>query len=129
MNNKLPKYAAYKDSGVQWLGEIPEHWEILPSKRFHFVKKQLNSKRDCENVLSLTLRGVVNNNLDFPEGMVPKDYGTYQIFEKENLVFKLIDLENVKTSRVGIVHEMGIMSSAYIRLIVGAGNYPRYTYY
>lgn len=126
---KIQKYPAYKDSGVEWLGEIPEHWEALPSKRFHVVKKQSNSKRECENVLSLTLRGVVNNNPDSPEGMVPKDYGTYQIFEKDNLVFKLIDLENVKTSRVGIVHEKGIMSSAYIRLIVGQDNYPRYTFY
>jgi len=110
------------------LGEIPEHWEVLTSKRFHQVKKQSNSKRECDNVLSLTLRGVVNNDPDSPEGMVPKDYGTYQIFDKNNLVFKLIDLENVKTSRVGIVHEKGIMSSAYIRLIVGNENFPKYTY-
>ena len=26
--NKYPKYPAYKDSGVEWLGEIPEHWEL-----------------------------------------------------------------------------------------------------
>jgi type I restriction enzyme S subunit len=127
--NKLSKYPDYKDSAVEWLGEIPEHWEVMPSKRFHKVKKESNYKRECNNVLSLTLRGVVNNDPDSPEGMVPKDYGTYQIFDKNNLVFKLIDLENVKTSRVGIVHEKGIMSSAYIRLIVGHNNFPRYTYY
>lgn len=28
MNNKLHKYPTYKDSGVDWLGEIPEHWEV-----------------------------------------------------------------------------------------------------
>lgn len=128
-NITLEKYTAYKPSGVEWLGEIPEHWEILPSKRFHHIKKQANSKRECDNVLSLTLRGVVNNDPDSPEGMVPKDYGTYQIFEKDNLVFKLIDLENVKTSRVGIVHEKGIMSSAYIRLVIGKDNFARFTYY
>lgn len=26
--NKLEKYSSYKDSGVEWLGEIPEHWEV-----------------------------------------------------------------------------------------------------
>jgi len=67
-------------------------------------------------VLSLTLRGVVNNNPDSPEGLVPKDYGTYQFFEKGDIVFKLIDLENIRTSRVGLVHEDGIMSPAYVRL-------------
>jgi type I restriction enzyme S subunit len=126
---KIEKYSSYKDSGVEWLGEIPQIWKILPSKRFHQIKKQPNSKRECGNVLSLTLRGVVNNDPDSPEGMVPKDYGTYQIFENGDLVFKLIDLENVKTSRVGIVHERGIMSSAYIRLCVGNGNFSKFAYY
>ncbi|MCY4572262.1 MAG: restriction endonuclease subunit S [Gemmatimonadetes bacterium] len=27
-------YPAYKDSGVEWLGEVPEHWEVGPLKRF-----------------------------------------------------------------------------------------------
>ena len=26
-------YPAYKDSGVEWLGEVPEHWEVIPFKR------------------------------------------------------------------------------------------------
>ncbi|HON57765.1 MAG TPA: restriction endonuclease subunit S, partial [bacterium] len=64
-----------------------------------------------------------------PEGLVPKDYNTYQIFEKDDLVFKLIDLENYKTSRVGLVHKRGIMSSAYIRLILLNNNHPKYHYY
>ena len=25
---KLEKYSSYKNSGVEWLGEIPEHWEV-----------------------------------------------------------------------------------------------------
>ncbi|MFV1968505.1 MAG: hypothetical protein ACC628_24040, partial [Pirellulaceae bacterium] len=29
----LNPYPAMKDSGVEWLGEVPEHWEILPPKR------------------------------------------------------------------------------------------------
>lgn len=126
---KVERYSLYKDSEVEWLEKIPMHWKLLPTKRVHKVKKQLNTKIECDNVLSLTLRGVVNNDPESPEGMVPNDYRTYQIFEKENLVFKLIDLENVKTSRVGIVHEKGIMSSAYIRLVIGEGNFSRFSYY
>src|SRR5271157_5525142 len=29
----FPRYAKYKDSGVEWLGAVPEHWEVLPLKR------------------------------------------------------------------------------------------------
>ncbi len=32
MMNSLQKYAAYKDSGVEWLGEIPAHWRIVRHK-------------------------------------------------------------------------------------------------
>jgi type I restriction enzyme S subunit len=29
----LPRYPNYKDSGAEWLGEVPEHWEAVPFKR------------------------------------------------------------------------------------------------
>jgi type I restriction enzyme, S subunit len=29
----FPKYPAYKDSGVEWLGEVPEHWEVIEARR------------------------------------------------------------------------------------------------
>jgi len=123
MINGLKPYPAYKDSGVPWLGKVPEHWEVKRAKTFFKSRKQLNIDGSETNVLSLTLRGVVNNNPDKPEGLVPKDYKTYQIFEKDDLVFKLIDLENLRTSRVGLVHERGIMSPAYVRLtLYGQGD-------
>lgn len=31
---KYQAYAEYKDSGVEWLGEIPTHWDVQPTKRF-----------------------------------------------------------------------------------------------
>ncbi len=32
ITNPVP-YSAYKDSGVEWLGEVPEHWEVRRLKR------------------------------------------------------------------------------------------------
>ncbi len=113
----LKPYSAFKDSGVPWLGKVPERWEVRRGKWLFRHRKQINTDGANSNVLSLTLRGVVNNDPDNPEGLVPKDYATYQLFRKGDLVFKLIDLENIRTSRVGLVHEDGIMSSAYVRLI------------
>ena len=92
-------------------------------------KKEINSQLAHTNILSLTLRGVVNNDPDDPEGLVPKDYRTYQFFEKGDLVFKLIDLENLRTSRVGLVHEDGIMSPAYLRLVPIHNGVQRFFYY
>lgn len=127
--NTLKPYPAYRASGVPWLGDIPNHWKLQRVKWLHRNQKELNRGRTSTNVLSLTLRGVVNNNPDDPEGLVPADYSTYQMFRQGDLVFKLIDLENLRTSRVGIVHEDGIMSSAYVRLVPHHPGRQRYFFH
>lgn len=125
----LKPYDEYRESGVPWIGKVPLEWRVERTKWVFRNEKKLNVGRQNTNVLSLTLRGVVNNNPDSPEGMVPKDYATYQLFQKGDLVFKLIDLENIRTSRVGLVHEDGIMSSAYVRLIPSTASNVRYFYF
>ncbi|MBJ7442465.1 MAG: restriction endonuclease subunit S [Sphingopyxis sp.] len=126
---RYPVYDKYRDDIAPWLGDAPANWRFEKAKWFLSHRKQINSDAKIDNVLSLTLRGVVNNDPDNPEGLVPKDYRTYQIFEHDDLVFKLIDLENVRTSRVGLVHEQGIMSSAYIRIVPPKGWNARFLYY
>ncbi len=32
-NEFMKRYAKYKPSGIEWIGEIPEHWKIVPFKR------------------------------------------------------------------------------------------------
>jgi len=128
----LKAYDEYQDTNIRWNNSTPKHWQVKRSKNIFQNKKELNSNHQSNNVLSLTLRGVINNDIDNPIGLSPKDYATYQLFKKNDLVFKLIDLENYKTSRVGLVHEDGIMSSAYIRFSAISQlsiNYFYYQYY
>lgn len=129
ITKKYDKYSEYKDSGVEWLGKIPKEWEVFRGKVIFQSKKEINKGMKNNNVLSLTMNGVINRDSESNEGLLPSDYQTFQIFEKDDLVFKLIDLENYKTSRVGIVHEKGIMSSAYIRLEANKNYYSRYFFY
>ncbi len=35
----FPKYEAYKDSGVEWLGEVPEHWKLELSMLRHLIQQ------------------------------------------------------------------------------------------
>lgn len=91
-------------------------WASAPAKRRFAFRKQINRGMIEEHRLALTMRGVIDRALDDVEGLQSSDYSTYQIFDKGDLVFKLIDLENIKTSRVGLVPCRGIMSPAYIRL-------------
>lgn len=125
----MKPYESYNETNIPWNKTVPSHWKVHRGKNVFYNKKTLNTSYESDNVLSLTLKGVINNNIDNPIGLVPKDYATYQVFNKNDLVFKLIDLENYKTSRVGIVHEKGIMSSAYIRLVNKVDICYRYYYY
>lgn len=36
----LPRYAEYKDSGVEWLGQIPKHWGTMQSRRMFAVRSE-----------------------------------------------------------------------------------------
>lgn len=117
------------DQLVPWYLEVADGWKVQRAKSVLRKEKVLNKDRLEAQILSLTLRGVVENDPENPEGLVPADYGTYQIFEKDDLVFKLIDLDNVRTSRVGHVHRRGIMSSAYMRLRPSASVDTRFIYW
>lgn len=108
-------YKGYKTANIPWISTVPDTWNVNRGKALFFNPKEINKNGKYNNVLSLTLRGVIRNDIDNPIGLSPKSYDTYQLFEKDDLVFKLIDLENISTSRVGLVGEQGIMSSAYIR--------------
>ena len=93
------------------------YWKSAPAKRRFRYRKEINEDLREVNRLALTMRGVVGRSLEDLEGLQASDYSTYQIFEGGDLAFKLIDLENIRTSRVGLVPRRGIMSPAYIRLI------------
>lgn len=54
----FPKYPHYKDSGVEWLGEVPEHWEVEKGIRY-FYETESRSTTGDEELLSVShLTGV-----------------------------------------------------------------------
>lgn len=53
----MEKYSSYKDSGVQWLGEIPSHWEVLRLGSYFSERKEKVSDKDYEP-LSVTKNGI-----------------------------------------------------------------------
>lgn len=91
-------------------------WSVVPAKHRFRYRKDSNAGMRESHRLALTMGGVIDRSLDDTDGLQSSDYGSYQIFEMGDLAFKLIDLQNIKTSRVGLVPRRGIMSPAYIRL-------------
>lgn len=118
-----------KDSGVDWIGDIPIDWNLVQTKRYFRNKKQIvGSAVDEYERLALTLNGVVKRSKDDNEGLQPEKFEGYQILCQNEIVFKLIDLENVKTSRVGLSPFTGLVSPAYI-VISNNSEDNRFYYY
>ncbi len=125
----MERYEAFKDSGVEWIGEIPKEWALARTKALFASKKRIVGDRANKyQRLALTMQGVLLRDKDDNEGLQPEQFEGYQILEANELVFKLIDLENIKTSRVGLSPYTGIVSPAYITL-ARPNSDNRYFYY
>lgn len=119
-----------KASGVQWLGDIPSAWMLGKVKnRFYTTKTIVGDRVDDYERLALTLNGVIKRSKEANDGLQPEKFDSYQILQEHELVFKLIDLANVQTSRVGLSPYTGIVSPAYIVLHDRSNRIPRYAEY
>lgn len=116
-----------KNSDVVWIGEIPKNWKIKKGK-YNFINHKYIPGMQSEQYdrLALTLNGVIYRSKDDADGLQPKDFMTYQLLQKDELVFKLIDLQNVSTSRVGLSPYTGLVSPAYIILSANGEVLPEF---
>ena len=106
-----------KNSGIEWVGEIPDNWEVTKTKyQFQYKKEIAGLYCNKYERLALTMKNVVKRSQEDNTGLQPEKFETYQILRNDELVFKLIDLQNVSTSRVGRSPFVGIVSPAYIIL-------------
>lgn len=106
-----------QDSGIEWIGDIPNSWKVVRTKNKYTNHKDIAGERaDDYERLALTLGGVVKRPKDDTVGLQPEAFKGYQILRQNELVFKLIDLANVATSRVGYSPYLGLVSPAYIIL-------------
>lgn len=116
MNNtitKLQAYTSYKPSGVEWLGDIPEHWELLSNKYIFKLKKiQVGKKAHKYDLLSLTLNGVIKRDMINPQGKFPAEFDTYQEVKKGDFIFCLFDVEETPRT-IGLSNFNGMITGAY----------------
>lgn len=109
--------AEMKDSGIQWVGEIPVHWPVHPVYSYYGERKNKNRLGKEDNLLSLSYGRVIRKNINTNDGLLPESFNTYNIVEAGDIIIRPTDLQNDKRSlRTGLVKEHGIITSAYIDL-------------
>lgn len=117
-----------KNSGVEWIGDIPCEWKIIKSKYIFANHKEIVGDRENNfERLSLTLNGVLKRPKDDSKGLQSESLSTYQVLYKDELVFKMIDLENTSTSRVGYSPYTGLVSPVYI--VFNNNKYSKYGFW
>ena len=85
----MRRYDSYKDSGIAWVGEIPEHWELRRNKNCLEECKQEVGKSKDYALLSLTKKGVILRDLESNKGKFPKDFKSSLIPQHYNLTLSI----------------------------------------
>lgn len=116
-----------KDSGIEWVGTIPAHWSTMPNKYVMRKIKVINPTYNGENILSLTVNGVIVRDLE-AGGKMPSSFDGYQILYKGNLLMCLFDYD-VTPRCIGLIKDSGVSSPAYSQFVLLRGNDAAYFYY
>ncbi|ABD69100.1 putative type I site-specific restriction-modification system, S subunit [Rhodoferax ferrireducens T118] len=108
----LNKNAPMKDSGVAWIGEIPQGWEIKRMKDCFISNSRAQPNK---TVLSLSYGKVIVKDMEEKKGVTPESFDSYQGVHPGDVVLRLTDLQNdQKSLRVGRATTKGIITSAYL---------------
>lgn len=124
----LQKVILTKPSGIDWIGDIPSEWNVVPMKEL-FRDRKILVGRDFEKytLLRLSKEGVFPKQ-ESDSGKNPAVYDAYQVFEKDDLVFCTFDYD-VTPRTIGHVRQGGMLTGAYTRLIPKEAVVSRYYYY
>lgn len=118
-----------KASGIEWVGNIPSHWRVSPNKYLMKKRKDICSIYKGDNILSLTMKGVVIRDLD-AGGKMPSSFDGYQKIKRGNLLMCLFDID-VTPRCVGLIECDGVTSPAYSQFIMSTravASYYNYYY-
>lgn len=106
-----------KDSGIKWIGKIPENWETVPIYTCASEITQKNSDLKEKRALKFTYGNIVdknNFNVDEDPALV-ETASNYLIVRPNDIVINGLNLNyDFVTQRVGMVNNHGIITSAYI---------------
>lgn len=113
-----------KDSGIEWIGQIPKDWDVVPHKRVMHKVKKICEQYSGEDIISLTMNGVIKRDLT-AGGKMPTSFDGYQYVKPNDLLLCLFDID-VTPRCVGVVKDYGVTSPAYSRFVMHDGYYNAY---
>ena len=122
-----------KDSGIEWIGEIPEGWEIVPVRSCFDEVRTKNTDGQEQNALQFKSGNIIskanfNANID---DYVADTITNYTVVLPDTVMINGLNLNyDFKSLRVALVKEKGVITSAYLAIFPDRKKiFPQYATY
>ena len=109
------EYPSYKNSGVEWLGDVPEHWEVIPSK-FYFTERKEKAESSDKQLTASQKHGII-----FQEDFMAENGRVMVVMKNPEILKKVRPNDFVISMRsfqggLELSYLEGSISSAYVML-------------
>ena len=106
-----------KDSGISWIGEIPEHWGVKRWGNAFKENKDINSNLENTTAFQFNYGSLVRKKREYKEEEDAETYAKYTILKPKDIVINGLNLNyDFVSQRVAISDDNGIITSAYISM-------------
>ena len=110
---------ALRDSGIPWIGEIPVEWQVYPARYAFSEIRTKNTDGSITNALKFYNGTIIpKTNFDAEsDDYVADTISNYTIVQPDTIMINGLNLNyDLKSLRVGLVKETGVITSAYLAL-------------
>ena len=119
MESMVLKMRKMKDSGIEWIGEIPEGWEIVPVRSCFDEVRTKNTNGQEQNALQFKSGNIISKT-NFNASMddyVADTITNYTVVLPDTVMINGLNLNyDFKSLRVALVKEKGVITSAYLAI-------------
>lgn len=106
-----------RDSGIAWIGEIPEHWEVVRLGNLFTENKTKNTDLEYTRALKFNYGSLVPKGESGDLSDLEDTYSGYTKIKKNDIAINGLNLNyDLVSQRVAIAKENGILTSAYLIL-------------
>ena len=119
-----------KDSGIPWIGMVPEHWEVKRAAIMFSENKNKNSKYEFSHAFKFNYGTLVPKDETGDVSEYRDTYEAYTIIKKNDIAINCLNLNyDFVSQRVAISPNKGILTSAYLIITPRNGVNPYYYNY
>ena len=110
----MERYESYKDSGVQWLGKIPSHWESVPFKSVFTLGKGLSITKEnlIENGVNVISYGQIHSKQNKFSYVIPE-------------LYRFVNESYLQTNPQSLVKKEDFIFADTSEDVEGSGNFVR----